>query len=124
MAYFSKEKDILLRIVNSILIVGIVISIIVLMATGIKIINKEKVGTYEEYAKEVCTIDKLEYECTDDTCIQELDKERKKTCTAYYLEEKKEKEAINKTNKSNFFISLGACLILFCTLKLLNRKQK
>ncbi|MBR3117191.1 MAG: hypothetical protein IKF36_04880 [Bacilli bacterium] len=124
MAYFSKEKDLLLRIVNSVLIVGLVITIIITLATGIKIINKEKVGTYEEYAKNVCTIDKLEYECTDEACIQELDKERKKTCTSYYLEEKKEKEKINKANKSNFFISLGASLILFCTLKLLNRKQK
>ena len=104
MSLFSKEKDVFLKVVNSILVIGAVLAIIVTVATGIKIINKEEILSYNDYAKKVCTIDKLEYECTDEECIKELDKERKKTCTQYYLEDKKEKEEINKANKVNFFI--------------------
>ena len=124
MAYLSKEKDIVLRVINSILIMGIVVSLILLTATGIKIINKEKIGTYEEYAKEVCTIDKLEYECSDEDCIKDLDKERKKICTNYYLEDKKEKENINRSNRNNFLVFLGTTIVLFGALRLLNRKHK
>ena len=121
MGLFAKEKDIALKLVNSILILGLVITIILAVATGIKIINKEEVTSYEEYAKNVCTIDKLEYECTDETCIKELDTERKKTCTKYYLDDKKEKERVNKANNINFLITLSTSLVLFITLKLLNK---
>lgn len=122
MKYFSKEKDTFLKVVNAILIIGFIFAIVIFVATGIQIINKEPVLSYKDYAKNVCTIDKLEYECTDDSCIQELDKERKKTCTTYYLEYKKEQKIINKRNKTNFFISLGSCIILFIALHLLNKK--
>ena len=66
MKLFSKEKDIILKIVNSILIVGSIISIIIVLGTGISLLNKPEILTYEEYAKEVCTLDKLEYEGTDE----------------------------------------------------------
>ncbi len=122
MKYFSKEKDTFLKVVNSILIVGSILAIIVVFATGIQLLNKEKVLTYKEYAKNVCTIDQLEYECTDDSCIKELDTERKKTCTTYYLEYKKEQEEINKSNNNNFLISLSASVLLIVALHLLNKK--
>jgi len=122
MGLFAKEKDIVLKIVNSVLVIGAVLAVIVTVATGIKIINKEEILSYENYAKEVCTIDRLEYECTDEECIKELDKERKKTCTAYYMEDKKEKEKINKANKTNFFISLSATILLVLAVHVLNKK--
>ena len=122
MSLFSKEKDVFLKVVNSILVIGAVLAIIVTVATGIKIINKEEILSYNDYAKKVCTIDKLEYECTDEECIKELDKERKKTCTQYYLEDKKEKEEINKANKVNFFISLSAAFLLVLSVHILNKK--
>jgi hypothetical protein len=124
MGLFAKEKDIFLKIVNSILIIGMVFSVLIMVATGIKIINKEQVLSYEEYAKDVCTIDKLEYECTDENCIKELDTERKKTCTTYYLQDKKEKEKINKSNNDNFLISLCTTIILYISMHLLNKKHK
>ena len=96
MKYFSKEKDTFLKVVNSVLIVGFIFTVIIMIATGIQILNKEPVSSYKDYAKNVCTIDKLEYECTDENCIKELDTERKKTCTTYYLEYKKEQKRINK----------------------------
>ena len=101
---------------------GFVLSVIILVATGIQIINKGPVLSYKEYAKNVCTIDKLEYECTDDSCIKELDTERKKTCTTYYLEDKKEKESINKSNINNFFISLAATVLLVISVHIINKK--
>ena len=122
MSLFSKEKDVFLKVVNSILVIGAVLAIIVTVATGIKIINKEEILSYNDYAKKVCTIDRLEYECTDEECIKELDKERKKTCTQYYLEDKKEKEEINKANKVNFFISLSAAFLLVLSVHILNKK--
>jgi hypothetical protein len=122
MGLFSKEKDTFLKVVNSILIIGSIFSVVIMVATGIKIVNKEKIISYEEYAKEVCTIDKLEYECTSEECINEIDTERKKTCTTYYLEDKKEKEHINKTNKENFLISFSTTLILFLAVHILNKK--
>ena len=124
MGLFAKEKDVFLKIVNSILIVGTIISVIIAIATGIKLINKERIISYDEYAKSVCVIDKLEYECTDNECIKELDIERKKTCTKYYLEDKKEKEYINKINKENFLISLISSLVLFGIMNILNRRYK
>lgn len=122
MKYFSKEKDTFLKVVNAILIIGVILAGIILVATGIQLLNREPLASYKEYATNVCTIDKLEYECTDESCIQELDKERKKTCTTYYLEYKKEQKIINKSNKTNFFISLGSCIVLFIALHILNKK--
>jgi hypothetical protein len=122
MRYFTKEKDTFLKIVNSMLIVGAIFAVIIMVATGIQLINRGQVLSYREYAKDVCTIDKLEYECTDESCIKELDTERKKTCNSYYIEYKEEQKKINKSNTNNFFISLGSCLVLFVALHLLNKK--
>ena len=122
MRYFNKEKDVFLKVINSLIIIGTIFSVIILIATGIQILNKEQALTYKDYAKEVCTIDKLEYECTDENCIKELDTERKKTCTTYYLEYKKEQEKIDKKNNNNFLISLSTSIVLFVILHLLNKK--
>ena len=112
MKYFSKEKDTFLKVVNAILIIGAIFSIVIFVATGIQILNRGNVLSYKDYSKKVCTIDKLEYECTDEACIKELDTERKKTCTTYYLEYKKEQGRMNKSNKINFFISLGVSICI------------
>ncbi len=122
MKYFSKEQDTFLKVVNSIIIIGTIFSVVIMVATGIQLINREKILSYKEYAKDVCTIDKLEYECTDETCIKELDTERKKTCTTYYLEYKKEQNRINKTNRNNFIISFAVSALLFVVLHILNKK--
>ncbi len=122
MALFSKEKDVFLKVVNSFLVLGAVVAIIIAVATGIKLLNKENVLSYDEYAKKVCTIDKLEYECVDETCKKETDKERNNTCYKYYVEDKKEKESLDNTNKNNFYISLSASLLLVLAVHLLNKK--
>lgn len=124
MALFSKEKDMFLKIVNSILVLFIIFSVIIAFATGIKIINKETVPDYSTYSKQVCALDVLEYECSDDSCKKELDKERKKTCTNYYLKEKKEAKKINKVNRDNFIISISTVVILSLFLNILNKKTK
>ena len=43
MKLFSKEKDLFLKIVNLILIVGAIISIIVMISTGVNLINKPEI---------------------------------------------------------------------------------
>jgi len=122
MKLFSKEKDIVLKIVNCILIVGAIIFIIVLISSGISLLNKPQILTYEEYAKEVCTIDKLEYEGTDEEGKKSFDDDLKKTCTEYYLQDKKEKTNFNKVNINVFFISLSAAAVLLITIHILNKK--
>jgi len=116
MKLFSKEKDIVLKIVNSILIVGAIISIIVMIATGIDMINKPKVLSYEEYAKEVCTIDKLENEGT------EIQKEVEESCKNYYIIEKKDIKEVNRRNRNNFLIALSTSVVLLITIYILNKK--
>lgn len=122
MRLFAKEKDIVLKVVNSILIVGAIISIIVVISTGINLINKQEILPYEDYAKEVCTIDKLEYEGTDEEGKKEIEKEREKTCNSYYIQDKKEKKEINKSNINNFLISLSTTIVLLLTIHILNKK--
>lgn len=122
MKLFSKEKDIILKIVNSILIVGSIISIIIVLGTGISLLNKPEILTYEEYAKEVCTLDKLEYEGTDEEGREKYNADVKKVCTENYLEDKQEKNNINKTNINNFLISLAATVVLLITIHILNKK--
>lgn len=122
MKLFSKEKDTILKIVNCILIVGAIISTIIALGTGISLLNKQPVLTYDEYAKEVCTIDKLEYEGTDEEGRQAYNDSVKKTCTEYYLQDKKEQTDINKKNVNNFLISLSATVVLLITIHILNKK--
>ena len=122
MKLFSKEKDLVLKIVNSILIVGAIIAVIVMIATGINMINGPEILTYDNYAKEVCTLDKLEYEGTDEEGKKEYDDDIKKICKANYLEDKQEKEKMKKTNLNNFLISLSATVVLLVTIHVLNKK--
>ncbi len=122
MRLFAKEKDLLLKIVNSIMVIVLVFSIIIMIGTGIKLINKEKIVSYEQYSKEVCVLDKLEYECTDEVCKSEVDKEREKSCSKYYLKDKTEKERINESALNNFLISFSTTIVIFTFLHILNKK--
>ena len=123
MKLFAKEKDTILKVINLILIVGAIISIIVVISTGINIINKTEILSYEDYAKEVCTIDKLEYEGTDEEGKKELEKEREENCKSFYMIDKREKKEINKTNINNFLISLSTTIVLLITIHILNKKM-
>lgn len=116
MKLFAKEKDIVLKIVNSILIVGAIIAIIVMISSGINIINKPQVLSYKDYAKEVCTIDKLEFEGA------EIEKEVSDSCKNYYIIDKRDKQAMIKTNTNMFLISLSTTIVLLVTISILNKK--
>lgn len=121
---FSKEKDIFLKVINSILVIWLMVAIVITLGVGIKLINKEEVLTYEEYAKEVCVLDKLPYECTGEECKKETDEERKENCEYYYMLDKKEKEDMNKANIDNILISISNIVIVSLFLHLLNKKSK
>lgn len=124
MKLFSKEKDIFLKIINSILVIWLMVAIVITFGVGIKIINKEEIGTYDNYAKEVCVLDKLPYECTNDECKNETDKERKENCEHYYLIDKKNAENMNKANVDNILISLSNVVIVSLFLYILNKRVK
>lgn len=121
---FSKEKDIFLKIINSILVIWLMIAIVITLGVGIKLINKEEILTYDEYAQEVCVLDKLPYECTDEECKKETDEERKENCEYYYILDKKEKEDMNKANIDNILISIANIVIVSLFLHLLNKRTK
>ena len=116
MKLFSKEKDLFLKIVNLILIVGAIISIIVMISTGVNLINKPEILTYDEYAKEVCTIDKLEYEG------KELEKEVEESCKNFYIIDKQDTKDFNNRNRNNFLISLATTIVLIGVMIILNKK--
>ena len=114
---FSNEKDIFLRIVNSILIIWLIIAVVITFAIGINIINKEEVLTYEEYSKEVCALDKIPAE--------EIDSElTKDNCYQSYVYEKKNIQDMNKANNNNILISLSNVVIVSIFITLLNKKTK
>ncbi len=121
---FSKEKDIFLKIINSILVLWLIVAIVITFGVGINILNKEKVPTYGEYAKNVCTLDKLPYECTSDECKIEVDKERKENCETNYVNDKKQIEDMNKANINNILISISNIVIVALFLHILNKKSK
>lgn len=124
MALFAKEKDIFLKIVNSILVLGVIVSVTILIGTGIKIINKESVGNYKTYKQKICALDQLEYESTDESYQKEIKKEWEKSCKSNYMIDKKQAEDFNKNNVDNFLVSFSTIIILSLFLYLLNRKTK
>ena len=112
---FSKEKDIFLKIVNSILVIWLMVAIVITLGIGIKIINKDVVPTYETYSKEVCALDKIPSEEID----QKLAKDN---CNESYINQKKYIENMNKSNINNILISISNVVIVSLFLHLLNKK--
>ena len=112
---FSKEKDIFLKIINSILVLWLITAIVITFGVGIKIVNKDKVLTYEQYSKEVCMLDKIPQEEIDSTTTQN-------NCRNSYKYEKKNIEKMNKANANNFLIGLSNIVIVALFMNLLNKK--
>lgn len=117
MKLFSSEKDIFLKIVNSILVIWLIIAIVITFGVGIKIVNKDVVLSYEDYSKEVCTLDKIPSEEID----QELTNDN---CYASYIQEKKNIEHMNKSNIDNVLISISNVVIVSLFIHLLNKRTK
>ncbi len=117
MKLFSSEKDIFLKIVNSILIIWLIISIVITFGIGIKIINKDEVVSYSDYSKMVCDLDKIPVEEVDQDLIKD-------NCYASYISEKKKTENMNKTNVDNILILISNIVIVSLFISLLNKKTK
>lgn len=114
---FSKEKDIVLKVINSILIIWLIVAIVITFGVGIKIINKDTVLSYSDYSKEICDLDKIPSEEIDQDTIKD-------NCYVSYIEEKKETENMNSTNVNNILISLSNVVIVGLFLSILNKKYK
>ena len=114
---FSKEKDIFLKVINSILIIWLIAAIVITFGVGIKIVNKDKVLTYDEYAKEVCMLDKIPSEEIDSTTTE-------KNCRNSYKYDKKNIQRMNKANNENFLIGLSNIVIVALFMDLLNKNKK
>lgn len=114
---FAKEKDIFLKVINSILVLWLIAAIVITFGVGIKIVNKDRVLTYEEYSKEVCMLDKIPQEEIDVQTVQ-------RNCRNNYKYDKKNIEKMNKTNTNNFLIGLSNVVIVSLFVHLLNKKSK
>ena len=114
---FSKEKDIFLKIVNCILILWLIAAIVITFGVGIKIVNKDKILSYEQYSKEVCMIDKIPEEEIDIKTVKE-------NCNTNYNYDKTEIKRMNKANTENFLIGLSNIVIVALFMSLLNKKAK
>ena len=114
---FSKEKDIFLKIINTILVLWLIAAITITLAVGIQLINKDSVTTYESYSTEVCMLDKIPSEEIDS-------KTTEKNCKESYKIEKKRIDKMNKANTNNFLIGLANIVIVWLFLSILNRKTK
>ena len=114
---FSKEKDIFLKIINTILVLWLIAAITVTLAVGIQLINKDSVTTYENYAKEVCMLDKI-------PDVEIDSKTTENNCKDSYKVEKKRVDKMNKANNNNFLIGLANIVIVCLFLSILNRKSK
>lgn len=117
MKLFSSEKDIFLKVINSILIIWLIIAIVITFGVGINIINKDTVLSYDEYSVQVCDLDKIPQEEVDQDLIKD-------NCYQSYIEEKKNVENMNKSNTNNILISVANIVVVSLFLHLLNKKTK
>lgn len=114
---FSKEKDIVLKIINSILVVWLMVSIVITFGVGIRIVNKDTILPYTDYSKQICDLDKIPEEEIDQDTIKD-------NCYSSYINEKKENESYNKSNINNLLIALSNVIIVSLFLSLLNKRYK
>ena len=89
---FSKEKDIVLKVINSILVIWLIAAIVITFGVGIRIFNKDVTLSYSDYSKQICDLDKIPTEEIDQQTIKD-------NCYASYIAEKKENESYNKALK-------------------------
>ena len=113
---FSKEKDIVLKVINSILVIWLIAAIVITFGVGIRIF-KDVTLSYSDYSKQICDLDKIPMEEIDQQTIKD-------NCYASYIAEKKENESYNKANVNNILVSLSNIVIVALFLSLLNRKYK
>ena len=114
---FSKEKDIVLKVINSILVIWLIAAVVITFGVGIKIINNNEMLSYTDYSQQICDLDKIPAEEIDQDTIKD-------NCYASYISEKKDNESYNNANVNNILISLSNVVIVTLFLSLLNKKYK
>ncbi|NLL44945.1 MAG: hypothetical protein GX247_04710 [Mollicutes bacterium] len=112
MHLFSKEKDLIHRVANLILILWLVIAIFIMYNSFINTIIKEPILTYDEYKIENCGqyIPKNEYDDED-------------FCPSQYEQYKFSRKNNEYYNKKNLINSLGNVIIVGTFIFLLNKKR-
>ena len=108
-SFFNKDKDLILKITNAVLIIWILGACTVLYVNVSNLIFKEKASSFEIYKTRYCYYEKETSE--ENTC--ELDYQN----YIYY----RDNEDYN--NKKQLFIAFGNIIIVKSVLLLLNRKK-
>ena len=114
---FAKEKDIVLKIINLVIVLFLIITVLIAFGTGIKMLSNKTVTDYKTYSKEVCMLDEIPSE--------EIDMQlTKSNCYQSFIEAKKEEDDFSKKNIDNFLISISSTVILSIFLHILNKSHK
>ncbi len=104
---FNREKDLVLKVVNLILILWLMGSIIYLYSTVVNVIIKEPKLTYEEFELNSCN----KYD-EDTNCLEMYEKDK-----IYYKDN-------DKQDLKNILIASGNIILVSSTIYILNRERK
>lgn len=109
MSLFNKEKDLILKVTNLVLLLWLIGSITIFYINIIDIIMPRPLMTYDEYKGINC-----EYKAFDN----------KENCQEYYNSYKKSNETDTYDKQKIVLTSFGSVVIVTITLYFLNKKKR
>ncbi|NLL44944.1 MAG: hypothetical protein GX247_04705 [Mollicutes bacterium] len=109
MNLFNKEKDLILKVTNLVLLLWLIGSITIFYINLVDVIMPKPLMTYDEYRSIHC-----EYKTF----------ENKEECQTFYNSYKKANENSVYRKQKIILTSLGSVIIVSATLYLLNKKKK
>ena len=121
MKLFSKDKGIILLILNAVLIIWLMISIVISVANVTNTLIKDYEYDYKEY-KEVYCYYHEEYDDKDGTITNEEYVER--TCKSEYASYKLSNKEMEISRKRGLIVSISSIIISVIVLLVLNLKSK
>ena len=121
MKLFSKDKGIILLILNAVLIIWLMISIVISVANITNTLIKDYEYDYKEY-KEVYCYYHEEYDDKDGTIKNEEYVER--TCKSEYASYKLSNKEMEISRKRGLIISISSIILSVIVLLVLNLKSK
>ncbi len=108
MNLFSKEKDLIHRIANLILVVWLVSAVFIFYSSFINLMIKEPVLSYDEYELEYC---------------QKVSEEKEDYCKNAYNNYKLTNQNNDLNSKKQLYHSLGNVIIVGVFLYLINKRK-
>ncbi len=108
MELFSKDKELVLKLVNAVLVIWFIAATVITFSIGLNLLVKEKELSQEEYVATYCITD---------------DEDRKQSCEEQYRSDAVYREDSKRSQKINLFVGIFNILAVGTTLFALNRKK-